>query len=309
MYYCSFLEVKFLLNHRLVNLLSFFSKYILDITPEIEEQSIETIHKGLTTDNTWSLSTSFNRFIPPTITRLLQPSYQYYPGEQLHFLIEYISSTDECHCTWQVQYLNDQTPRSIEHGFIVNADCSSILIIESITSKSQGLYIFSVENVYGRAMTQTIVIVNTNNIDDATREYQEIQNEQSKKTEEYRNDYHRLYSNGSYHKSSTSTINDTSSSESSEYEDLKVQIYNGKSLKSMPFTDEKPTLPLINEERLNEEKQPMQIDVLPGKDLYGQRHIAYFDPSIKFQHVEPIEQFENEDIIPRIPMNNYPIKN
>lgn len=25
------------------------------------------------------------------------------------------------------------------------------------------------------------------------------------------------------------------------------------------------------------------------KDLYGQRHIAYFDPSIKFQHVESIE--------------------
>ncbi|CAF3618249.1 unnamed protein product [Rotaria sordida] len=282
--------------------------FVNNVTTEIEEQSIQTIQKGLTTDNTWSLTTSFNRCIPPTITRSLQPTYKYYPGEQLHFLIEYITPSDECHCTWQVQYLNDQTPRPIEHGFVVNADCSSILIIESITSKLQGLYTFYVENVYGRAMTQTIVIVNANNIDDTRREYQEIENEKPKKTEEYRNDYHRFYSNGSYHKS-TSTITDTSSSESSEYEELKIQIYNGKSPRSMSFTDEKPTLPLINEEQLNEEKQHMKIDILNGKDLYGQRHITYFDPSIKFQHVEPIEQFENDDIISRIPMNNYQIKN
>ncbi|CAF2489671.1 unnamed protein product [Rotaria sp. Silwood2] len=279
------------------------------ITTEIEEQSIQTTQRELTTNNTWSLATSLKRFVPPTITRLLQPSYQYYSGEQLHFLIEYISSSDECHCTWQVQYLNDKTPRPIEHGFVVNADCSSILIIESITSKLQGLYTFYVENVYGRAMTQTIVIVKTNNTDDAIREYQEILSEKSKKTEEYRNDYRHFYSNGSYHKSSTSTINDTSSSESLEYDDLKVQIYNGKSSRSMSFTDEKLTLPLINKERLNEEKETMKIDILNGKDLYGQRHIAYFDPSIKFENVESIEQFENEDVVPRIPMNNYQIKN
>ncbi|CAF1551101.1 unnamed protein product, partial [Rotaria sordida] len=143
--------------------------FVNNVTTEIEEQSIQTIQKGLTTDNTWSLTTSFNRCIPPTITRSLQPTYKYYPGEQLHFLIEYITPSDECHCTWQVQYLNDQTPRPIEHGFVVNADCSSILIIESITSKLQGLYTFYVENVYGRAMTQTIVIVNANNIDDTRR--------------------------------------------------------------------------------------------------------------------------------------------
>ncbi|CAF2746284.1 unnamed protein product [Rotaria sp. Silwood2] len=283
--------------------------FVNNITTEIEEQSIQTTQRELTTNNTWSLATSLKRFVPPTITRLLQPSYQYYSGEQLHFLIEYISSSDECHCTWQVQYLNDKTPRPIEHGFVVNADCSSILIIESITSKLQGLYTFYVENVYGRAMTQTIVIVKTNNTDDAIREYQEILSEKSKKTEEYRNDYRHFYSNGSYHKSSTSTINDTSSSESLEYDDLKVQIYNGKSSRSMSFTDEKLTLPLINKERLNEEKETMKIDILNGKDLYGQRHIAYFDPSIKFENVESIEQFENEDVVPRIPMNNYQIKN
>jgi hypothetical protein len=67
---------------------------------------------------------------------------------------------------WQVQYINDKISQSIENGLIVNADCSSILIIESITSELQGLYTFYVENIYGRAMTQTIVIVNANELDD-----------------------------------------------------------------------------------------------------------------------------------------------
>ncbi|CAF4841324.1 unnamed protein product, partial [Rotaria socialis] len=49
------------------------------------------------------------------------------------------------------------------------ADCSSILIIESITPQLQGLYTFYVENIYGRATTQTIVIVKTANTDDSTQ--------------------------------------------------------------------------------------------------------------------------------------------
>ncbi len=107
-----------------------------------------------------------NDCIPPTIIRSLQSAYRYHPGEQLHFLVEYKSCTDQCHCMWQVQYNNDKIPQSIENGLIVNADCSSILIIESITSELQGLYTFHVENIYGRAMTQTIVIVNVNDLDD-----------------------------------------------------------------------------------------------------------------------------------------------
>jgi hypothetical protein len=39
--------------------------------------------------------------------------------------------------------------------------------------------------------------------------------------------------------------------------------------------------------------------------LYGQRHIAYFDPSSKFEHVESTEQFENEDVVT---MNNHRMK-
>lgn len=103
--------------------------------------------------------------LPPTILRSLQSTYRYHPGEQLHFLVEYRSATNQCHCTWQVQYANDTDSRSIEDGLIVNADCSSILIIESITAALQGLYTFYVENIYGRAMTQTIVIVNNNDLD------------------------------------------------------------------------------------------------------------------------------------------------
>ncbi len=131
--------------------------YILDVPTEKESNP----------SNSWSSITSLNRFIPPTITRSLQSTYRYHPGEQLHFLVEYVSpSTEQCHSTWQVQYSNDKISRSIENGLIVNADCSSILIIESITSELQGLYTFYVENIYGRAMTQTIVIVNTNDLDD-----------------------------------------------------------------------------------------------------------------------------------------------
>lgn len=45
------------------------------------------------------------------------------------------------------------------------------------------------------------------------------------------------------------------------------------------------------------------------KDLYGQRHITYFDPSCKFENVESIEQFENEDSNLRMTLNNnYQIK-
>jgi hypothetical protein len=135
----------------------------LGINTDKEDQSLQT---ELKTDKLWSSGPSHNRCLPPTITRSLQSTYRYHPGEQLHFLIEYTSSTDECYCAWQVQHSTDEKARPIEDGLIVNADCSSILIIESISSESQGLYTFYVENIYGRAATQTIVIVNTNDIDD-----------------------------------------------------------------------------------------------------------------------------------------------
>ncbi|CAM4905811.1 unnamed protein product [Rotaria socialis] len=282
--------------------------FVDNASTEIYEESIQTNERGSTTDNSWSIATSFNHCMPPTIIRLLKPSYRYSSGEQLHFLIEYISPSDQCHCAWQVQHSNSQTSRAIEDGFVVNADCSSILIIESITPQLQGLYTFYVENIYGRATTQTIVIVKTANTDDSTQEYQEIEDAFSEKIDEYHNGYH-LYSNESTHKR-ISTINNISSSESSDYEYLKAQFLNGKPLRLPPIIDETPIYSSINKERrLNEEKQHAQTDAVNVKDLYGQRHIAYFDPSCTFEHVEPIEQCENEDAKTRFPINNHQIKN
>ncbi|CAF3575459.1 unnamed protein product [Adineta steineri] len=272
---------------------------------EHEEQSFETNHKELSVISSPSLSTSSNRYVPPKITRALQSSYRYHSGEQLHFLVEYICSSVECQSAWQVQHSNDKMPKPIEDGLIVNADCSSILIIESITSELQGLYTFYVENLYGRAKTQTLVIIDSNNInDDDTQQYNEIQYETSNQN----NELQQYYSNGSSHKT-ISAIHDLSSNESSEYEELKAHSSNEKSISSMSITDEDMTFSSVNEEKSNKQKHEFQINLSTVEDLYSQRHIAYFDPSPKFEHGEPIEQFENDDPFTRSTMNNYQIQN
>ena len=50
-------------------------------------------------------------------------------------------------------------------------------------------------------------------------------------------------------------------------------------------------------ESLSEHNGSVHIDApaLIVKDLYGQRHIAYFDPSSNYEHVESIDPFENEE--------------
>ncbi|CAF4398254.1 unnamed protein product, partial [Adineta steineri] len=152
------------------------------------------------------------RYVPPKITRALQSSYRYHSGEQLHFLVEYICSSVECQSAWQVQHSNDKMPKPIEDGLIVNADCSSILIIESITSELQGLYTFYVENLYGRAKTQTLVIIDSNNNDNDDTQHE---------TSNENNELQQYYSNGSSNKT-ISAIHDLSSNEPSEYEELKA---------------------------------------------------------------------------------------
>ncbi len=107
----------------------------------------------------WSSATSLDRFIPPTITRPLLSNYRCRPGQRIQFQVEYHSPSVQCHCTWQVKYSNDGAPQPIQDGSIVNTNYSSTLTIDSITLESQGLYIFHVDNVYGRATTQTYVIV------------------------------------------------------------------------------------------------------------------------------------------------------
>ncbi|CAF1138461.1 unnamed protein product [Adineta ricciae] len=250
---------------------------------------------------------ALDRFVPPTITRLLQPSYQYHPGEQLHFLVEYISPTSECQSTWQVQHSYDQQAKPVEDGLIVNADCSSILIIESITSRLQGLYTFFVENLYGRAMTQTIVTVDSDESDNHNAHYNVIQDDMSNKSREIAV-YH---SNGASSKH-LPAVHNSSSSESSEYEELKIHSFNDKSSSSMSTatpTDEDMIVSIGDVQPSLEQKLYESFDLSIGKDLYGQRHIAYFDPSSKFEHVEPIEQFENDDSLTRLAMNDQRMKN
>lgn len=122
--------------------------------------------QGLSAGDSWSSATSLDRFIPPTITRPLLPTYRCRPGDRVQFQVEYFSPSVQCHCTWQVQYSNDTAPQLVQHGSIVNTNYSSTLTIDSITPELQGLYIFHVENVYGRAMTQTHIIVDKDHIDD-----------------------------------------------------------------------------------------------------------------------------------------------
>jgi hypothetical protein len=113
------------------------------------------------TANSQTLIPSLDYIIPPTITRPLLAAYRCFPGEQTHFLVEYYSSSMPCNCTWHIQHSEQDESKLVENGSIVNTDFSSILIIESITRELQGIYTFYVENVYGRTMTRTIVIVNT----------------------------------------------------------------------------------------------------------------------------------------------------
>jgi hypothetical protein len=104
--------------------------------------------------------------MPPTITRSLLSTYRCHPNDKLQLQVEYFSPSVQCHCTWQVQQSNDDVLRPIQNGSIVNTNYSSTLTINSITLKLQGLYVCNVENIYGRAMTQTHVIIDKDRSDD-----------------------------------------------------------------------------------------------------------------------------------------------
>lgn len=103
--------------------------------------------------------TNLDYSMSPTITRPLQPLYRCSTGEPTHFLVEYYSSSMPCSCTWHVQHSNSHPTKLVENGSIVNTDSSSILIIEAITRDLQGIYTFYVQNIYGRAMTKTMLVV------------------------------------------------------------------------------------------------------------------------------------------------------
>jgi hypothetical protein len=122
--------------------------------------------QGLSAGDSWSSATSLDRFIPPTITRPLLSNYRYRPGDRVQFQVEYHSPSVQCHCTWQFKHANDVASQTVQYGSIVNTNYSSTLTIDSITPELQGLYTFYVENVYGRATTQTQVTVDQDHHDD-----------------------------------------------------------------------------------------------------------------------------------------------
>ncbi len=154
------------IRNRIVKQSFFSSSSVLGFITEKEEQPDQMSQQGLSAGDSWSSATSLDRFIPPTITRSLLSNYRYRPGDRVQFQVEYHSPSVQCHCTWQVKYLNDVASQPVQDGSIVNTNYSSILTIESIKPELQGLYTFNVENVYGRATTQTQVTVDQDHHDD-----------------------------------------------------------------------------------------------------------------------------------------------
>lgn len=122
--------------------------------------------RTLSAGDSWSSATSLDRFIPPTITRPLLSPYRHRSGERVQYQVEYHSPSVQCHCTWQVKYSTDTTFQSVQNASIVNTNYSSTLTIESIKPELQGQYVFHVENVYGRASTETYVTVGEDQIED-----------------------------------------------------------------------------------------------------------------------------------------------
>lgn len=232
---------------------------LLGFTDEKEEQPDQKSQQGLTAADSWSSATSLDRFIPPTITRSLLSIYRCRPGEQLQLQVEYFSPSVQCHCTWQVQYSPTSQPQSIQNGQIINTNYSSTLTIDSITSRLQGLYLFFVENVYGRATTETRVIVHSTPTDDdelgmsnirghslsyllgCFLEFQEAAEDVTTSKSEIDDDG--FLQLGSPHHKRISRIHHTPLDESIEYEDLTVRIPGGATEEITIHTDFAPPTP------------------------------------------------------------------
>ncbi|CAF4157126.1 unnamed protein product, partial [Rotaria sp. Silwood2] len=212
---------------------------------EKEEQPDQISQQGLSAGDSWSSATSLDRFIPPTITQPLLSTYRYRSGDRVQLQVEYFSPSVQCHCTWQVQHLNDVVPQLIQDGSIVNTNYSSTLTIDSIKSQLQGLYIFRVENVYGHAVTQTHIIVDKEDIDDEQQEYQEaLEEPHISKLHPDEDDSH-LHLMSGYHKR-LSMMHHMPLEESVEFEDLKVHLPGGASEEIIIHTEFVPPTPRLS---------------------------------------------------------------
>ncbi|CAF3722380.1 unnamed protein product, partial [Adineta steineri] len=230
---------------------------------EKEEQPDQISQQDLSADDTWHSATSLDRFIPPTITRPLQSIYRCSPNKKLQLQVEYFSPSVQCHCTWQVQYLNSIAPQPVQDSSIINTNYSSILTINSMTSQLQGTYIFHVENVYGRAMTQTHVIVDKDSSDDEL-EYQEVSEEPIMKTQTV-DDNSYLQVIGSQGKS-TSVLHQMPLNETNEYEEIKVHIPGGETDDINIHTEHTPPTTILS--TYNDQSIHMPITEDISNDTY-----------------------------------------
>jgi hypothetical protein len=183
----------------------------------------------------------------------------------------------------------------VQDGFIVNTNYSSTCTIESITPESEGLYLFLVENVYGRATTQTNIIINTDDINDEQQgkenfldlffivlkiflEFQEVLEESPIKKKHLDDDSH-LQLNSPHHKR-ISMMHHMPVTDSLEYEDLTVHIPGGEIEDIIIRTDFAPSVPRLSsideQSKLYEQKtdEEFRTDVSSDtKDFYDSSSI------------------------------------
>ncbi|CAF4000057.1 unnamed protein product [Rotaria magnacalcarata] len=221
--------------------------FVDSFTNEKEEQPDQISQQGLSAGDSWSSATSLDRFIPPTITQSLLSTYRYRSGNRVQLQVEYFSPSVQCHCTWQVQHINDSVPQPVQYGSIVNTNYSSTLTIDSITPELQGLYIFHVENVYGHARTQTDIIVNKDDTDDEQQDYLEYQEalEEPPIKKKHTDDESHLHLQGPYHKR-ISMMHHMPLEETINYEDFKVHIPGGAKEEILIHTEFVPPTPRLS---------------------------------------------------------------
>ncbi|CAF2154118.1 unnamed protein product, partial [Rotaria magnacalcarata] len=270
--------------------------FVDSFTNEKEEQPDQISQQGLSAGDSWSSATSLDRFIPPTITQSLLSTYRYRSGNRVQLQVEYFSPSVQCHCTWQVQHINDSVPQPVQYGSIVNTNYSSTLTIDSITPELQGLYIFHVENVYGHARTQTDIIVNKDDTDDEQQEYQEALEEPPIK-KKHTDDESHLHLQGPYHKR-ISMMHHMPLEETINYEDFKVHIPGGAKEEILIHTEFVPPTPRLSIVGENLKLLPTDTNVdqqqwQPNKEFVDRMQFEELSP---LSLIDTVQKYIHENI-------------
>ncbi|CAF2141985.1 unnamed protein product, partial [Rotaria magnacalcarata] len=273
--------------------------FVDSFTNEKEEQPDQISQQGLSAGDSWSSATSLDRFIPPTITQSLLSTYRYRSGNRVQLQVEYFSPSVQCHCTWQVQHINDSVPQPVQYGSIVNTNYSSTLTIDSITPELQGLYIFHVENVYGHARTQTDIIVNKDDTDDEQQDYLEYQEalEEPPIKKKHTDDESHLHLQGPYHKR-ISMMHHMPLEETINYEDFKVHIPGGAKEEILIHTEFVPPTPRLSIVGENLKLLPTDTNVdqqqwQPNKEFVDRMQFEELSPS---SLIDTVQKYIHENI-------------